>query len=67
MLIEHIQFNTGPHTLERCAEDLVKMSSDLGWSSAGGPSAVVGHSFGGKVALQYLNDAPVKPELTWVS
>uniref|UniRef100_A0A7S3GLL4 AB hydrolase-1 domain-containing protein n=1 Tax=Palpitomonas bilix TaxID=652834 RepID=A0A7S3GLL4_9EUKA len=56
----------GPHTLEACAHDLVKLGDDMRWGEEGGPHAVIGHSFGGKVAMQYLQDSHVKPEYTWV-
>lgn len=39
---------TAPHTLAACAADLDALSSTLGR-----PDAVIGHSFGGKVALTY--------------
>lgn len=42
-----------PHTLEACADDLKRLAVHLGIE----PTAVVGHSFGGKVALVYLRDA----------
>lgn len=35
-----------PHTLAACAEDLARLADDVG-----APEVVVGHSFGGKVAL----------------
>lgn len=39
-----------PHTVARCAEDLRQLEDSLGIAF----SAVVGHSFGSKVALAYL-------------
>lgn len=38
-----------PHTLYACADDLVALAAHLGVE----PEAVIGHSFGGKVALAY--------------
>ena len=37
-----------PHTLRACAEDLLRLSADIGE-----PDIVIGHSFGGKVALEF--------------
>lgn len=64
-----------PHTLEACARDLRALAHHLGIV----PEAVLGHSFGGKVALTYVRDAdrdggqddgsagPVRPPATvWV-
>jgi len=60
-----------PHTLEACADDLKRLSGHLGVV----PDAVMGHSFGGKVALVYLRDAGVvrgdagsvaRPATVWV-
>lgn len=39
----------GPHTLEACTEDLVRLAEHLGQA----PRAVLGHSLGGKIALRY--------------
>uniref|UniRef100_A0AAV1TMQ0 AB hydrolase-1 domain-containing protein n=1 Tax=Peronospora matthiolae TaxID=2874970 RepID=A0AAV1TMQ0_9STRA len=41
---------TKPHNLEACAEDVIKLTDSLKVQ----PTAVLGHSFGGKVALMYL-------------
>lgn len=38
-----------PHGLEACALDVVRLARSL--APTGGPTAVLGHSFGGKVAL----------------
>lgn len=38
-----------PNTLEACARDLIALAGALGSS----PSVVIGHSFGGKVAIEY--------------
>lgn len=60
-----------PHTLEACVDDLKRLALEVGPV----PDAVLGHSFGGKVALLYLRDAavtrgevgPVRaPERIWV-
>lgn len=53
----------GPHTVAATAEDLVELVAAV---SPDGPTAVLGHSFGGKVALAatpWLTPAPVQ---TWV-
>lgn len=42
-----------PHTLERCADDLWALGADRDQH----PHMVVGHSFGGKVALTYAQQA----------
>uniref|UniRef100_K3WZR1 AB hydrolase-1 domain-containing protein n=1 Tax=Globisporangium ultimum (strain ATCC 200006 / CBS 805.95 / DAOM BR144) TaxID=431595 RepID=K3WZR1_GLOUD len=39
-----------PHTIEACADDVIKLAEELKVE----PDAVFGHSFGGKIALQYL-------------
>jgi pimeloyl-ACP methyl ester carboxylesterase len=39
----------GPNTLEACAKDLALLSDSLGRQ----PDVLIGHSFGGKVALEY--------------
>ncbi len=41
-----------PHTLQACAEDLRSLGQHLGAL----PAAVIGHSFGGKVALTYAHE-----------
>ena len=60
-----------PHTLEACVDDLKRLAHETGVE----PEAVLGHSFGGKVAMLYLRDAatiragagPVRvPDRTWV-
>mmetsp|Transcript_35973 Transcript_35973/g.113043 ORF Transcript_35973/g.113043 Transcript_35973/m.113043 type:complete len:322 (-) Transcript_35973:137-1102(-) len=59
-----------PHTVEACAQDLAFTLSELGVAS---PDAVIGHSFGGKVALSYLEQTldgaageHAPPAATWV-
>jgi esterase len=44
-----------PDSLERAADDVAKLIETLG------PCAVLGHSFGGKVATQLIGRAPVSP------
>ncbi len=51
-----------PHTIRTAADDLRFLAAELGHD----PSAVLGHSFGGKVALQYLLQVPVPPRQVWV-
>lgn len=60
-----------PHTLEACADDLKRLVEHTGTPA----DAVLGHSFGGKVALVYLRDAELSrgvagpvavPQRTWV-
>lgn len=51
----------GPHTLAACADDLDVLAAHLG-----APEAVVGHSFGGKVALAYGARRPVGLRQIWV-
>lgn len=48
-----------PHDLDACARDLEPLAD-----AAGAPEVVVGHSFGGKVALGWLAARP--PRVTWV-
>ena len=51
-----------PHTIEACAADLARVvdASDLA------APAVLGHSFGGKVALAYAARAEAAPPSVWV-
>jgi len=42
---------SSPHTLSACVDDLVRLQRDTGRE----PSALLGHSFGGKVVLQALD------------
>lgn len=51
-----------PHTLEACAGDL-RATVEAG---APPPRALVGHSFGGKVALEAAARAAAGPEQVWV-
>ncbi len=51
-----------PHTIEACVNDLLELAKELGVT----PRAVIGHSFGGKVALTYgrrlVESAAATPE-----
>ncbi|MCB9764800.1 MAG: alpha/beta hydrolase [Alphaproteobacteria bacterium] len=51
-----------PHTVDACADDLVRLGTVEGIS----PACVIGHSFGGKVALRYGQRAPSPPSQLWV-
>lgn len=51
-----------PHTLAACADDLERLSEVLGRT----PNAVLGHSFGGKVALEHARRHPRRLEQVWV-
>ncbi|OQS04880.1 hypothetical protein THRCLA_02920 [Thraustotheca clavata] len=55
-----------PHNLASCAQDVINLSEKLGVT----PDVVVGHSFGGKVALAYLDACRQQnrptPKDTWV-
>ena len=51
-----------PHTIEAAADDLVRLGAELALPIAG----VMGHSFGGKVALAYALSAPRELEQVWV-
>jgi len=55
----------GPHTLEATAADLNGVAEDL----KGEAAAVLGHSFGGKVALQWLamNERPASVQQAWIA
>lgn len=50
-----------PHTVAACADDLLALAA-----VAGSPSLLIGHSFGGKVALEYARRAPPELEAVWV-
>lgn len=51
-----------PHTLESCADDLVALSGAVDVPVR----AVLGHSFGGKVALTYLARHPAGLRQIWI-
>lgn len=45
-----------PHTLETCANDVIRTVSELGMIGPhSSPVGVIGHSFGGRLALEYLH------------
>ena len=50
-----------PHTLEACAADLHALGHHLGRA----PEAVIGHSFGAKVALVYGRTRPENLQFLW--
>lgn len=51
-----------PHTLAAAADDLVSLGEHLGLPVAG----VLGHSFGGKVALAYLDRRGERLDQAWI-
>ncbi len=51
----------GPHTLRACAADVVALAD-----AVGAPDAVIGHSFGGKVALVHAREHRPAPRDVWV-
>lgn len=51
-----------PHTLQACVEDLDRLAHTL----PARPSAILGHSFGGKVALLYGDDPTHGIDQVWV-
>ena len=51
-----------PHTLAACAEDLTQLTGALSLN----PAAVIGHSFGGKVALTSAEEPPASLRQVWV-
>lgn len=51
-----------PHTIGAAAADLASLAEPIGAE----PAVVVGHSFGGKVALEYLRQHPDRLRQLWV-
>jgi pimeloyl-ACP methyl ester carboxylesterase len=51
-----------PHTLDACASDLATLAEHLGTP----PRAILGHSFGGKVALVYAATGASSLDQVWV-
>lgn len=54
---------TPPHTLEACGDDLEALAAGEGVAR---PDVVLGHSFGGKVALELARRRPEGLEQAWV-
>lgn len=52
----------GPHTIQAAAADLERLADHTGLM----PDAVLGHSFGGKVALVFAGSASEPPRQIWV-
>lgn len=52
----------GEHTLKSTARDVEMLARATGRA----PDIVIGHSFGGKVAMEYMQLASVTPQMTWV-
>src|SRR5690606_9416114 len=52
-----------PHTVGAAAEDLRRLEASIGLS----PSAILGHSFGGKVALQRAALGGLSADQIWVA
>jgi pimeloyl-ACP methyl ester carboxylesterase len=53
---------SGPHTIQAAAADLERLAQHTGLR----PDAVLGHSFGGKVALVFAGTATTPPRQVWV-
>jgi pimeloyl-ACP methyl ester carboxylesterase len=53
---------SGPHTIQAAAADLERLAVHTGLK----PDAVLGHSFGGKVALVFAGTATTPPRQVWV-
>ncbi len=51
-----------PHTVRACADDLARLAAHLG----GPPELIMGHSFGGKVAMAYARDHGQALQQCWV-
>jgi esterase len=63
--LRHHGHSTGappPNTLAACARDLVALGEHLGQA----PDVLIGHSFGGKVALEYARQGAPGLEQAWV-
>jgi esterase len=57
----HSKGAPSPNTLAACAEDLVRLGGELGRA----PDVVIGHSFGGKVALEYARQGASGLSQAW--
>ena len=55
-----------PHTVGAAAADVARLASSVRAPGAGDPHAILGHSFGGKVALAYAAGAHPPPAQTWL-
>lgn len=55
-----------PHTVKACAEDLLRLEGALEGTLEGPSQAVLGHSFGGKVALLYARMRTNGPRQLWI-
>lgn len=53
-----------PHDLASCALDVARLAASLG--PTGGPTALLGHSFGGKVALVATRRCDPAPVQSWI-
>lgn len=53
----------GPHSVATAAGDVIEL---IGTSSRSGPAAVLGHSFGGKVAMAVTRRLSPPPVSTWI-
>lgn len=51
-----------PHTIDACARDVGELCAHLGQE----PQVVIGHSFGGKVAMRYAQVVAAELEVLWV-
>ncbi|HEX6308433.1 MAG TPA: alpha/beta hydrolase [Longimicrobiales bacterium] len=51
-----------PHTIQSAAADLDRLAQHTGLE----PAAMLGHSFGGKVALVFARSTPTPPRQVWV-
>lgn len=63
--LRHHGHSTGapaPNTLEACAEDLARLGGFLGRE----PDVLIGHSFGGKVALEYARRGSAGLRQAWI-
>lgn len=52
----------GPHNLDACAADLAALARELG----DGPQALIGHSFGGKVAMRTAERLRPGLDMVWL-
>jgi pimeloyl-ACP methyl ester carboxylesterase len=57
----HSREASPPHDLAACSEDMESVAAEAGW-----PETVIGHSFGGKVALQFAADHGENLDAVWL-